>query len=450
MFEQYSTEPSYNVKAIVMQTGVAAATLRAWERRYGVPAPPRTDSGYRLYSARDMAVIRWLKSQIDAGMSISHAIALMQAQMRRGETGPESQPPQPETPDPESAPLPPASTGHLRNTLIHAAAQFDESAVERVFSEAFSLHSVEDVCTTVIQPALAAIGARWHAGELSIGVEHFATNLVRRKLGALLAAAPAPVHTEKIVAACAPGEQHEIGLLITSLFLRRLGHPVVYLGQDTPLKRLHETLSQTSASVLLLSATHLVAAAQMLSLIDGLSGQTDQLFAVVYGGRIFNLIPALRERVPAHYVGVNAFEAAQQIVKLARQGQKLAQPEHRTQQELLQLLRQRQPEIVHACSRAIANDPVEFNTHAPKFERAMTASQNLCQVFEAAVAFDLPSVLAERAFWDWDSPNSEGILTAQLRVCATSFAASVLAIMPADQHDALKPYLSSLLAAVGN
>ncbi len=450
MFEQYSTEPSYNVKAIVVQTGVAAATLRAWERRYGVPAPPRTDSGYRLYSARDMAVIRWLKSQVDAGMSISHAIALMHAQMRRGETMSDIRPLEPETPVQESGPLPPASTGHLRNTLIHAATRFDEAAVERVFSEAFALYSVEDVCITVIQPALAAIGARWHAGELSIGIEHFASNLVSRKLGALIAASPAPVHTEKIVAACAPGEQHELGLLVTTLFLRRLGHPVVYLGQNTPLKHLHETLVETSASVLLLSATHLSSAAQMLSLIYGLSGQQDKPISIVYGGRIFNLIPSLRERVPARYVGVNAFEAAHQIVQLAKRRPNQAHVAQQTQHELLKVLQRRQPEIVHACSRAIAADPVEFNTQAPKPERAMAASQNLFQVFDAAVAFDAPSVLAERAFWDWDSLNSDGILVDQLRVCAAYFAASVLEAMPAEQHDALQPFLSSLLAAFGS
>ncbi len=450
MFEQYSTEPSYNVKAIVVQTGVAAATLRAWERRYGVPAPPRTESGYRLYSARDVAVIRWLKSQVDAGMSISHAVALMHAQIRRGESAPDTQPSPPEPRTQEGALPAPASTGHLRNDLIAAAARFDEAAVERVFSEAFSLHTVEDVCTAIIQPALATIGARWHAGEMSIGAEHFAANLIRRKLSALIAASPAPVHAEKIVAACAPGEQHELGLLVTTLFLRRLGYPVVYLGQDTPQKRLHETLTETSASLLLLSATHLSSAAQMLTLIEGLYVQMGRPFPVAYGGRIFNLIPALRERVPAHYVGVHAAEAAQQLVQLARHRQIPAQPTQRRRPMLLETLRRRQTDIVHACSQAIAADPIDFNTHAPKLERAMTASQNLFQVFDSAVAFGLPDVLAEKAFWEWDSLNDDGILSQQLRMCAARFCDTVLSVVPADQHDALQPYLASLLAAAGN
>src|SRR5512141_3177918 len=79
MFDHFSNEPVFNVKAIAHQTGVAAATLRAWERRYGVPTPPRTDSGYRLYSARDVAMVRWLQSQIENGMSISQAVQLLKA-----------------------------------------------------------------------------------------------------------------------------------------------------------------------------------------------------------------------------------------------------------------------------------------------------------------------------------------------------------------------------------
>ncbi|MFN3334677.1 MAG: MerR family DNA-binding transcriptional regulator, partial [Caldilinea sp.] len=42
--------PIYNLKAVVQETGLKADTLRAWERRYGVPTPQRTDSGHRLYS----------------------------------------------------------------------------------------------------------------------------------------------------------------------------------------------------------------------------------------------------------------------------------------------------------------------------------------------------------------------------------------------------------------
>ena len=75
--EHYSDIPLYNTKAVVQQTGVPAPTLRAWERRYAILSPERANNAYRLYSERDIATIRWLKVRVEAGMSISHAIALL-------------------------------------------------------------------------------------------------------------------------------------------------------------------------------------------------------------------------------------------------------------------------------------------------------------------------------------------------------------------------------------
>src|ERR671929_2299579 len=74
---QLSTSPIFNTKAVARETGVPADTFRAWERRYGVPRPQRTPGGHRLYSERDIAIIRWLRDRTDEGMNISHAVMLL-------------------------------------------------------------------------------------------------------------------------------------------------------------------------------------------------------------------------------------------------------------------------------------------------------------------------------------------------------------------------------------
>jgi DNA-binding transcriptional MerR regulator len=74
--EHYADVPLMNMKAVVQQTGIAGPTLRAWERRYTILSPERSQNAYRLYSERDIALIGWLKDRVDAGMSISQAIAL--------------------------------------------------------------------------------------------------------------------------------------------------------------------------------------------------------------------------------------------------------------------------------------------------------------------------------------------------------------------------------------
>ena len=79
MFKESNTNnktPVFNIKAVVKQTGLNPATIRAWERRYGFPSPRRTEGGHRQYSQRDIDTLNWLIARQDEGMSISHAIEL--------------------------------------------------------------------------------------------------------------------------------------------------------------------------------------------------------------------------------------------------------------------------------------------------------------------------------------------------------------------------------------
>src|SRR5690349_21194024 len=72
-----SETPRYNIKAVVQQTHVNISTLRAWEQRYGVPSPNRSEHGHRLYSQRDIAIIKWLKQCTDEGLAISQAVQML-------------------------------------------------------------------------------------------------------------------------------------------------------------------------------------------------------------------------------------------------------------------------------------------------------------------------------------------------------------------------------------
>src|SRR5512140_3416319 len=77
LLSEYADEPIYNMKAVEQQTSISAATLRAWERRYALVEPKRTASGYRLYSDRDVALLRWVRQQMDEGLTISRVVAML-------------------------------------------------------------------------------------------------------------------------------------------------------------------------------------------------------------------------------------------------------------------------------------------------------------------------------------------------------------------------------------
>src|SRR5258708_10126229 len=91
ILEAYSEQPLFNTKAVVHQTGVPAPSLRAWERRYGILSPRRSENDYRLYSERDMMMVAWLRERVESGMTINQAIALLRSlepHRRRAPPGP--------------------------------------------------------------------------------------------------------------------------------------------------------------------------------------------------------------------------------------------------------------------------------------------------------------------------------------------------------------------------
>ncbi len=438
MFDHYSDEPVYNVKAVARQTGVSADALRAWERRYGVPSPPRTESGYRLYSERDVAIIRWLKAKIEAGMSIGQAARLLHSLLSQTADKPPAEPPAP------------ASYDRLREDFIAAAVEFDEARADRVLNEAFALFSIEDVCLNLIQPVMVALGERWHMGEITISVEHFATSLLRRRLSTLMTVVLPASRAGRIVSACAPGEYHELGLLIVSLFLRRRGYEVIYLGQNIGLARLREMLEKAHPDLVLLSASQLIAAANLLDLVESIQPYVAQHgVRVVFGGRVFNRLPALRQRVPATYVGEDAQSAAEQIVRL------LAEPRLLAPDEALQAaptanghawladLRSQMPQVIAGAARLLQDYADRSLTHA----RLVEACEYVSRCVEAALRFDLPDALAELDNWAWDALPPDGIAVEELEQVVAALDQAAEVGLPPVQYAALVPYLRALRRA---
>ena len=80
MIEPSLDFPIYSIKAVSRISGVTEPTLRAWEKRYNVLTPKRTDSGHRRYSKRDIYRVMWLNLRLEEGMSISQASVLLQTQ----------------------------------------------------------------------------------------------------------------------------------------------------------------------------------------------------------------------------------------------------------------------------------------------------------------------------------------------------------------------------------
>ena len=184
---------------------------------------------------------------------------------------------------------------------------FDSTQAEQILSEAFSIYRFEQVLLELVQPAMVDIGERWHRGEINVAVEHFATQFVRRKLAGLLSIFEGSAHRATVVVGCAPGELHDLGALLSALFLVRRGWHVIYLGPQVPLFDLLETVHSLKPNMVCLSASTMETALELIPVARGLTEAYPQVH-FGYGGRVFNINPELRHSMPGVFLGQDARE----------------------------------------------------------------------------------------------------------------------------------------------
>lgn len=323
--QDYATTPLYNIKAVVQATNISPSTLRAWERRYNMCQPQRSDSGYRLYSDRDVAIIRWLKAQVDAGMAISQAVNWLQTLRDEVNEG-NSLLPDPTGRAAEPLLITPTrldvqNFATLQQQLLDALLNYDEESAEQILARSFALYPVEHVGEHVITPVLVEIGDRWHRGELSITREHYATNYLMQRLAAILRTVPNNSGALLWIG-CAPGELHELGAMLLSIYLRRAGYLVRYLGQNLPVDDLVAEAKSQRPAMILFSVNGADAVAGLRHVCDQLVQQEPPRPILGYGGRIFNVKPELRSTINGVFLGATAMEAVESIGELLNERSK--------------------------------------------------------------------------------------------------------------------------------
>ncbi len=303
-------DPRYTIKTVCTQTGIRAVTLRAWERRYRLLSPQRGDNKYRLYSDQDVAMLRWIKSRVDMGISISSAVRELHSMQANGslpepipvetqQTAPWARPPQ-----------------EYSDELFTALIRHSETAAAEKMREAQSLFDLSTFCLEVIVPCLVRIGEAWERGDIRVATEHFASAFIRGKLMGMLQSFPMRRGSPLILSGCPSEEFHEIGSLILALLLRRDGYRVEYLGPDLPLPDLVEYARFEHPRLIVLAVTLREHIPSLKSFAKELSTvHPTPLFG--FGGRAFNYAPpALRETVPGVWLGATLSGAVSEIHKL--------------------------------------------------------------------------------------------------------------------------------------
>ena len=221
-----------NIAAVSRRTGVPADTLRKWEQRYGVLRPTRSPGGHRRYTDVDVNRVEWLKARLGEGYRIGEAAAMLGG----------------DAADVADSP------GELRDAIYDALVASDVTRVRALLDQTFVRHSIGTALCDVVAPLLIRTGDGWESGDLTVAHEHLLSAEVRARLSPLSISTAVGVRGSAVLA-CAPGERHELGLLMLTALLRADGWRVTYLGSDTPVEAALAMVRYVEANVLCLSAT---------------------------------------------------------------------------------------------------------------------------------------------------------------------------------------------------
>jgi len=231
-------EELYPIRTVSSLTGVNSITLRAWERRYGLITPIRTPKGHRLYTQNDIDLIQQVLELLDKGISIGQVKDYLKGKSAQ--------------PAPETATDP---WSNYQRRMINAIVRFDTNALDQAYNDALSLYPIDLVTKHLILPLLKSLGQRWAENEGSIAEEHFFGAYLRNKLGARFHHHAPAQNGPLLVAACLPGEQHEIGLMLFCLSALNQGYRLVYLGADTPYSEMKTPVERSQADAILISGS---------------------------------------------------------------------------------------------------------------------------------------------------------------------------------------------------
>lgn len=285
----------YTASEVESRTGVPATTLRQWERRYGFPSPARNASGYRLYSPEDVVAIGHMQAHLLRGIPASRAAELTVEGLEPRQVGAGT------------------DVGQLAAELTAALLASDHARAAAVLVEAHGHLTQEHVLLSVVTPALVEIGQRWARDEITIAHEHQASAFLRARLSAMMEQVGASeLGGPLVVAACAPGEWHELGLMMLTFALRRRGVRVMYVGADMPLADLATYADQQGASAIALGLQGDWALAGTLEQRPALDGLNIPLFL---GGALMNDAPELAGELRGIYAGPDLETATTIIIR---------------------------------------------------------------------------------------------------------------------------------------
>lgn len=233
----------YSIKDLENLTDIKAHTIRIWEQRYGLLTPKRTETNIRYYEDQDLKKLLNVNLLYTKGFKISKIAALSDEEIIA------------------------KSKEIILNerkwdddevdVLLMGVMELDEEKILRILLRIYDEHGIEHLFSRTIGPLLVKMGELWQLNSLSVGHEHFFSNIFRGFVLSRIAALNIEKKSDmKILMFLPPNEEHELSLLVYQYMFRVQGWQVYYLGQNVPYEDLKIAYDQIKPD---LSITCLIA-----------------------------------------------------------------------------------------------------------------------------------------------------------------------------------------------
>jgi DNA-binding transcriptional MerR regulator len=299
----------FRIRAVAELTGVPEPTLRAWERRYGIPAPERTASGYRLYSTREVEQVREMRRLSEGGMAAGEAAKLLisGSSVQGNQTQAHND-----------------FYGATVEALLEAIGHFDDASLDVQLRKLMFLGSTATLLDRVVVPVLHEVGIRWHRGEISVAQEHFASQRLGTLLRDMLRLQPGADGEARVLLACFADDEHELGLLGIATRFSGWGLRPVFLGARTPPGAIRTAVAAASPVLVALSVTVTPHRARARELVDDYAGACGDVPWIVGGTGVNEIADLIRAK--GGTVAPEDTPALRAIVRRAIEGARTSPP----------------------------------------------------------------------------------------------------------------------------
>lgn len=262
LIDIYLTLNSFSIKDIESLTGIKAHTIRIWEQRYNLLQPKRKGTNHRVYDNVDLKHIMRITYLYHHGYKISRIAGMTDEEVKQlslEESGKKGT--------------------HLHqayiNQLVEAMIDFDQYRFEKIFHNILLRMGFEQCVLKVIYPYLERVGLLWMVDSVIPAQEHFAANIIRKKLMVAIDGLDLPAQErERILIFLPTGEFREIPMLFVQYLLKKNGCSVVNFGCNIPLEDIRFYTDRKPVDHIY---THLITNFPQRTL-DNLAGKLGSLF----------------------------------------------------------------------------------------------------------------------------------------------------------------------------